>query len=124
MLQIGAQNQTFCPQYAPRRRLCGRCVTRVATRALIADQNQTPKTSSQKQLRPFKLEARHAVALQHAEAPQTWGSVADMECVLQRYLAKHEFSAPYLLCCSDCEPLSLAYVIGDADADSRSRCLS
>jgi aspartate/methionine/tyrosine aminotransferase len=26
---------------------------------------------------------------------------------LERYFAKHEFSAPYLLCCSDCESLSV-----------------
>lgn len=30
---------------------------------------------------------------------------------LERYLAAHEFSAPYLLCCSDCESLSVAELL-------------
>ena len=44
--------------------------------------------------------------------------------LLQRYFARHEFSAPYLLCCSDCEPLTLASVIEAADDDSKRRCCS
>ena len=26
---------------------------------------------------------------------------------LERFFAKHEFSAPYLMCCSDCQPLTM-----------------
>lgn len=38
---------------------------------------------------------------------------------LERYFDKHEFSASYLLSCSDCEPLALTDLLGLADADSR-----
>src|SRR6056297_1650582 len=34
---------------------------------------------------------------------------------LERYFAKHEFSAPYLLCCSDCEPLPMKELLEMAD---------
>jgi len=38
---------------------------------------------------------------------------------IERYFAKHEFSAPYLLSCSDAEPLSLSELLGMADAESQ-----
>ena len=34
---------------------------------------------------------------------------------LERYFAEHEFSAPYLLSCSDCEPLALSTVLSWSD---------
>jgi aspartate/methionine/tyrosine aminotransferase len=34
---------------------------------------------------------------------------------LERYFSKYEFSAPYLLCCSDCEPLTLKELLSFAD---------
>ncbi len=37
---------------------------------------------------------------------------------IERYFAKHEFSAPYLLSCSDAEPLSLTEVLEMADPDT------
>jgi len=37
---------------------------------------------------------------------------------LERYFARYEFSAPYLLSSSDCEPLSLAELLSIADNDS------
>lgn len=37
---------------------------------------------------------------------------------LERYFAQHEFNAPYLLSCSDCEPLSLQEVLSLADDSS------
>jgi aspartate/methionine/tyrosine aminotransferase len=37
---------------------------------------------------------------------------------LERYFAKYEFSAPYLLCCSDCEPLTLKEVLSWADEET------
>lgn len=37
---------------------------------------------------------------------------------LERYLAQYEFSAPYLMCCSDCEPLTLKEVLDLADKKS------
>jgi aspartate/methionine/tyrosine aminotransferase len=37
---------------------------------------------------------------------------------LERHFAKHEFSARYLLSCSDCEALSLAELLAMADAES------
>jgi len=37
---------------------------------------------------------------------------------LERYFAKYEFSAPYLLSCSDCEALSLKDLLGMADENS------
>ncbi len=37
---------------------------------------------------------------------------------LERYFAKYEFSAPYLLCTSDCEPLTLKELLALADSDS------
>jgi len=37
---------------------------------------------------------------------------------LERYFARYEFSAPYLLCSSDCEPLSLDELLSLADNDS------
>jgi aspartate/methionine/tyrosine aminotransferase len=37
---------------------------------------------------------------------------------LERYFAKHEFTARHLLSCSDCEPLSLAELLAMADAET------
>ena len=37
---------------------------------------------------------------------------------LERYFAKYEFSAPYLLSCSDAEPLSLKELLGMADEET------
>ena len=38
---------------------------------------------------------------------------------LERYFAAHEFSAPYLMCASNCESLSLSELLSLADEDSR-----
>jgi len=38
---------------------------------------------------------------------------------LERYFAAHEFSAPYLMCCSDCEALSLNELLSMSDGNSR-----
>jgi aspartate/methionine/tyrosine aminotransferase len=38
---------------------------------------------------------------------------------LERYFAQHEFSARYLLSCSDCEALSMTELLSMADAESR-----
>lgn len=38
---------------------------------------------------------------------------------LERYFDQHEFSAKYLLCCSDCEPLAMSSLLNLADEDSR-----
>ncbi len=38
---------------------------------------------------------------------------------LERYFAKYEFSAPYLLSCSDCEPLKQSELISMANKESR-----
>lgn len=38
---------------------------------------------------------------------------------IERYFAEHEFSAPYLLCCSDCEPLTLRELLALADEKTR-----
>lgn len=40
---------------------------------------------------------------------------------LERYFAKYEFTAPYQLCCSDTQPLSLAEALELADTDARAR---
>lgn len=37
---------------------------------------------------------------------------------LERYLANYEFSAPYLLCCSDCQPLGRKELLDMADEES------
>lgn len=37
---------------------------------------------------------------------------------LERYFAKYEFSAPYLLSCSDCEPLTLKELLNFADSET------
>ena len=39
---------------------------------------------------------------------------------LERYFAEHEFSAPYLLSCSDAEPLTLSELLNMADAETSS----
>ncbi|MCK5058434.1 MAG: aminotransferase class I/II-fold pyridoxal phosphate-dependent enzyme [Candidatus Aminicenantes bacterium] len=39
---------------------------------------------------------------------------------LERYLARYEFSAPYLMCCSDCEPLTLKELLALTDKESLS----
>jgi hypothetical protein len=38
---------------------------------------------------------------------------------LERYFALHEFSAPHLLCCSDCEPLKMKEVLELASLEER-----
>lgn len=38
---------------------------------------------------------------------------------LERYFAKYEFSAPYLLSCSDCEPLGQSELLAMADEESK-----
>ena len=38
---------------------------------------------------------------------------------LERYFAKYEFSAPYLLSCSDCEPLILSELLAMASEEDR-----
>ena len=38
---------------------------------------------------------------------------------LERYFAKHEFSAKYLLSSSDCESVSMQELLGMADAETR-----
>ncbi len=38
---------------------------------------------------------------------------------LERYFARYEFSARYLLCCSDCDGLSLKNILNMADAETR-----
>ena len=38
---------------------------------------------------------------------------------VQRYFAKYEMSSPYLLCCSDCEPLTLSETLQLADDECR-----
>ena len=52
---------------------------------------------------------------------QWWRGFSLRRYALQRYFAKHEFTAPYLLCCSDCEPLSLSDVLQQTDDACRSR---
>ena len=37
---------------------------------------------------------------------------------LERYFAKHEFSSPYLLSCSDAEPLTLKELLDMADEET------
>ena len=37
---------------------------------------------------------------------------------LERYFAKYEFSAPYLLSCLDCEPLTLNELLSTSDDES------
>jgi aspartate/methionine/tyrosine aminotransferase len=37
---------------------------------------------------------------------------------LERYFAKYEFSAPYLLSCSDCDPFTLSELLSTADSES------
>ena len=45
------------------------------------------------------------------------------EFQLERYFAKHEFKAPYLLCCSDCESLSIGDLL-QFDASAQDKLLS
>ncbi len=40
---------------------------------------------------------------------------------LEEYLAKHEFKAPYLLCCSDAESFSLQEILSLADAEMKEK---
>jgi aspartate/methionine/tyrosine aminotransferase len=43
---------------------------------------------------------------------------------LERYFAKHEFNAPYLMCCSDCEALTVEELLAmDPEGESRLRRL-
>jgi hypothetical protein len=44
--------------------------------------------------------------------------------VVQRFFAEYEFKAPYLACCSDCEPLALSELLLLADEDGRARHVS
>lgn len=43
---------------------------------------------------------------------------------MQRYFAEYEFSTRYLLCCSDCEALTLKELLALADDDSLARCVT
>lgn len=38
---------------------------------------------------------------------------------LERYFAKHEFEAPYLLCCSDTQPLDLHHLLSLAESETK-----
>jgi hypothetical protein len=38
---------------------------------------------------------------------------------LERFFARWEFEAPFLMCCSDCEPLSMKEVLDLADDELR-----
>jgi hypothetical protein len=38
---------------------------------------------------------------------------------LERFFAHYEFVAPYLLCCSDCQPLRMAEVLELADPETK-----
>lgn len=38
---------------------------------------------------------------------------------LERYFARYEFTAPFLLSCSDCEPMSLNEILSHSDAETR-----
>lgn len=38
---------------------------------------------------------------------------------LERYFAKYEFTAKYLLCCSDCEAVSLKEILALADDECK-----
>ncbi|KAF6250599.1 aminotransferase, classes I and II [Scenedesmus sp. NREL 46B-D3] len=40
---------------------------------------------------------------------------------LERFFAKYEFQSPYLLCCSDCEALTMQELLAAADEDTLSR---
>jgi len=40
---------------------------------------------------------------------------------LERFFAKHEFNAPYLACCSDCQPLTMSQVLAHANEEDRAR---
>lgn len=40
---------------------------------------------------------------------------------LQRFFSRYEFSAPHLLCCSDCEAVPMAELLALADGDSMQR---
>eukprot|EP00798_Chlamydomonas_sp_ICE-L_P016671 gene16671-22927_t len=39
---------------------------------------------------------------------------------LERYFAKYEFTAPYLMCCSDCQPLKMKELLSMADQETAS----
>ena len=39
----------------------------------------------------------------------------------QRWFAKYEFNAPYLFCCSDCEPMTMKELLAMGDEDSLQR---
>jgi len=41
--------------------------------------------------------------------------------VLERYFALYEFSAPNLLCCSDCESMSMSELLSMADAETKAK---
>lgn len=52
----------------------------------------------------------------------TWSQQVKIEPFrLERYFAEHEFTSPYLLSCSDCEPRTLAGLLALADEDSLRR---
>lgn len=41
---------------------------------------------------------------------------------LERFFAKHEFCAPYLMCCSDCQPLTMVRKAKLLDMGHQTRC--
>ena len=43
---------------------------------------------------------------------------------LERFFAKHEFSAPYLLCCSDMEALTMKELLAMADPEMQQKCVT
>ncbi len=54
-----------------------------------------------------------------ASAPETLAPRSLEPFLLERFFSKHEFTAPYLLCSSDCEPLSLREALDRTDAQGR-----
>jgi hypothetical protein len=47
---------------------------------------------------------------------------ANKKILMQRYFAKYEFTAPHMLCCSDCEPVSVSRLLSGADAEVKAMC--
>lgn len=76
--------------------------------------------------RAFKLEVRAISASKTVSDSQAaTGGPAEkligVNALLQRYFGLHEFSAPYPLCSSECEPFTLRELLAMADEDSRER---
>ncbi|KAK9820544.1 hypothetical protein WJX72_011456 [[Myrmecia] bisecta] len=65
-----------------------------------------------------KLQLRHA-GIRHLTSTTEAKELEPF--TLERYFAKYEFSTPYLLCCSDCEPMQLTSLLQMADQDSLNR---